>query len=427
MKSRRRKTKTYEHRGISIRELRPELPEGGGGYLQVDHMNNGHRERRAFDTLAKAQTYCEQIAVKLENEGSSALSLSPAQREDAAAALAVLAGKGSLLAAAKLWARHNGITGGVTVAELGQRWLAALKAQGCRDTTLAERSQKVERLAADMGSRPVSSMTRDDVASWLQSKGMTGATWDSYRRAYRAMFQFAAEERMVESNPVAAIKPMRTDEKLPTPFTVEAATAILRTAAQWTPEVVPTLAVQFFAGLRPGEALGLDWSAVDFKGKTIRVMPETSKVRRTRIVPMNPALAAWLGPYRKASGPIGIQSKARLNSILFMKRIGPAYEQKGIPIAERKPDARPRGLAAAAGVKWIQDGARKTFATMHFAQYGDAGKTAGILGHVGDAGILYKHYKGLATKAEARRFFAIRPASDGAAVVRPDFRKAAGQ
>jgi integrase len=424
MKSRRRKTKTYEHRGISIRELRPELPEGGGGYLQVDHMTNGHRERRAFDTLAKAQTYCEQIAVKLENEGSSALSLSPAQREDAAAALAVLAGKGSLLAAAKLWARHNGITGGVTVAELGRRWLAALKAQGCRDTTLAERSQKVERLAADMGSRPVSSMTRDDVASWLQSKGMTGATWDSYRRAYRAMFQFAAEERMVESNPVAAIKPMRTDEKLPTPFTVEAATAILRTAAQWTPEVVPTLAVQFFAGLRPGEALGLDWSAVDFKGKTIRIMPETSKVRRTRIIEkLNPVLFDWLLPHRKASGPIGVQSKARLNSILFMKRIGPAYEQKGIPIAERKPDQRPKGLAAAAGVEWIQDGCRKTFASAHYALHGDAAKLASILGHTGGHDVLFKHYRGLMTKAEARRFFAIRPASYGAAVVKANFQR----
>jgi integrase len=212
------------------------------------------------------------------------------------------------------------------------------------------------------------------------------------------------------------------DEKLPTPFTVADVQSLMRTAAEWTPAIVPTLAVQFFAGLRPGEAMGLDWSAVDFKAKTIRVMPETSKVRRTRIVPMNQTLIDWLTPYRKARGKVGIQTQNQFDYAIYRKPIGPAYEQEGIPIAEREPDKRPKGLLAAAGVDWIQDGPRKTFATMHFALGGDAGKTAAILGHSGDAGILYKHYRGLATKADARRFFAIRPATDK--VVKANFKRA---
>ena len=422
MKAKRRKIKTYEHGGISIRELRPELPEGGGGYFQVDIMKNGKRERRGFDTLAKAKTHAAILSTKIGNEGASALSLDPAQRQDAVGALAILDGKASLMAAAKLWARHNGIAGGVTVAELGRRWLAALKVQGCRPSTLREREHKVGRLAADMGERPVVSLTRDDIAGWLTAKGGTGGTWDGYRRAFNAMFNHAVRERMAESNPVAGIRAVRMDEKLPTPFTVANATAIMRTAAEWTPAIVPTLAVQFFAGLRPGEAMGLDWSAVDFKAKTIRVMPETSKVRRSRIVPMNQTLIDWLTPYRKARGKVGIQTQNQFDYAIYRKPIGPAYEQEGIPIAEREPDKRPKGLLAAAGVDWIQDGPRKTFATMHFAMGGDAGKTAAILGHSGDAGILYKHYRGLATKAEARRFFAIRPATDK--VVKAIFKRA---
>ena len=422
MKAKRRKIKTYEHGGISIRELRPELPEGGGGYFQVDIMKNGKRERRGFDTLAKAKTHAAILSTKIGNEGASALSLDPAQRQDAVGALAILDGKASLMAAAKLWARHNGIAGGVTVAELGRRWLAALKVQGCRPSTLREREHKVGRLAADMGERPVVSLTRDDIAGWLTAKGGTGGTWDGYRRAFNAMFNHAVRERMAESNPVAGIRAVRMDEKLPTPFTVANVTAIMRTAAEWTPAIVPTLAVQFFAGLRPGEAMGLDWSAVDFKAKTIRVMPETSKVRRSRIVPMNQTLIDWLTPYRKARGKVGIQTQNQFDYAIYRKPIGPAYEQEGIPIAEREPDKRPKGLLAAAGVDWIQDGPRKTFATMHFAMGGDAGKTAAILGHSGDAGILYKHYRGLATKAEARRFFAIRPATDK--VVKAIFKRA---
>ncbi|MDD2239772.1 MAG: tyrosine-type recombinase/integrase [Kiritimatiellae bacterium] len=422
MKAKRAKVKTYEHHGIKIRELRPELPEGGGGYYQTDLMRRGRRERTGFDTLEKAKAHCQMIGFKLDNEGAAVLSLTPAQRQDAVAALDIMDGMASLTAAAKLWARHNGIAGGVTVAELGRRWLAALKVQGCRPSTLREREHKVGRLAADMGERPVVSLTRDDIAGWLTAKGGTGATWDGYRRAFNAMFNHAVRERMAESNPVAGIRAVRMDEKLPTPFTVAAVQSLMRTAAEWTPAIVPTLAVQFFAGLRPGEAMGLDWSAVDFKAKTIRVMPETSKVRRTRIVPMNQTLIDWLTPYRKARGKVGIQTQNQFDYAIYRKPIGPATEQKGVPIAERKPDTRPKGLLAAAGVDWIQDGPRKTFATMHFALGGDAGKTAAILGHSGDAGILYKHYRGLVIKADARRFFAIRPATDK--VVKVNFKRA---
>lgn len=422
MKAKRRKIKVHEHAGISIRELRPELPEGGGGYFQVDVMRDGKRERRGFDTLARAKTHAEILATKIGNEGSSALSLTPTQRDDAVEALGILAGKATLKAAARLWARHNGIAGGVTVAELGRRWLASLKVQGCRPSTLREREHKAGRLAADFGERTVTSMSRDDIAGWLTAKGGTGATYDGYRRAFNAMFNHAVRERMADVNPVAGIRAVRMDEKLPTPFTVDAATAIMRTAAQWTPALVPVLAVQFFAGLRPGEALGLDWFAVDFKSKSIRVMPETSKVRRSRIVPMNQTLIDWLTPYRKARGPIGIQTQNQFDYAIYRKPIGPAYEQEGIPIAERQPDKRPRGLAAAAGTDWIQDGCRKTFASAHYAVNGDAAKLAAILGHTGGHDVLFRHYRGIMSKSEGKRFFAIRPAA--AAVVKVNFKRA---
>ena len=428
MKAKRRKNKVHESNGISIREIRPEQPEGGGGYFQVDVMRNGKRERRGFPTLARAKTYCQLLGTKIDNEGTSALSLTPAQRQDAVDALARLAGRGALMEAADFWARHNGVDGGTTVAELGRLWLVNLRKQGCRPTTMVEREHKVERLVADIGDRVAVSVTRNDIEAWLTDKGLTGATWDGYRRAYRAMFQFGLEERLVEVNPVASIKAMRMDERLPTPFSVDAVKSILATAEKWSPQIVPTLAVQFFAGLRPGEALGLLWTDIDFKGKTIRVRPEISKVRRSRILEkLNPVLFDWLTPYRKASGPIGIETPSQFNYYVFRKPIGPAYEQEGVPIAERKPDPRPKGLAAAAGVPWIQDGGRKTFATMHFATHGDAGKTMAILGHTGNADIFYKHYRGLATKAEARRYWAIRPASASkGAVARPVFKKAVG-
>ncbi|MDD4342470.1 MAG: hypothetical protein PHO14_09610, partial [Kiritimatiellae bacterium] len=114
MKSKRPKVKTYEHHGIKIRELRPELPEGGGGYFQVDLMRRGRRERSGFDTLQKAKTYCQQIGGKIEDEGAAVLAMSPVERHDAEQAQEELRGKATLLQAARFWMKHNGGEDGVT-------------------------------------------------------------------------------------------------------------------------------------------------------------------------------------------------------------------------------------------------------------------------------------------------------------------------
>ena len=66
---------------------------------------------------------------------------------------------------------------------------------------------------------------------------------------------------------------------------------------------------------------------------------------------------------------------------------------------------------AATGVEWIQDGPRKTFASMHYATYQDAAKLAAILGHTGGQGILFRHYRGLVKKTEAAKYWKIRPAN----------------
>jgi len=421
MKAKRRKIKTYEHGGISIRELRPELPEGGGGYFQVDAMRNGKRERLGFDTLAKAKTHAAILSTKIENEGTAVLSLSNASRLDAVEAMKALRGKASLLDAAAFWMRHNGGEDGVTVEEAGRRWLAELRRQGCRPTTIRARTFMVDSIVRFMGKKPVAAVTRGDLEKWMEGK--TGQTWDTYRRTARALLQYATEEKLADYNVAAALRPVRADEKLPVPFTVAAVSDILRTAEKYAPEVVPVLAVQFFCGLRPTEALGLRWEHVDFKSKTIRVLPETSKVRRTRIVsPISAAALAWLAPYRKTRGPIGITTPSQQSYFMHRKPCGPDYVQKGVPIAERQPDQRPKGLLAAAGVDWIQDGPRKTFASAHYALHGDAAKLASILGHTGGHDVLFRHYRGLMKKGEARRFFAIRPATGG--TIRANFKRA---
>lgn len=53
-------------------------------------------------------------------------------------------------------------------------------------------------------------------------------------------------------------------------------------------------------GVRKGEFLGLQLSDIDFKNKLITIRGETSKSKRTRIIPIHPALISYLEDYCEA-------------------------------------------------------------------------------------------------------------------------------
>ncbi|WP_372460404.1 tyrosine-type recombinase/integrase, partial [Paraburkholderia unamae] len=61
--------------------------------------------------------------------------------------------------------------------------------------------------------------------------------------------------------------------------------------------VKPSILVAINTGLRRSELLRLEWTAVDFKARTITVEPQTSKVKKRRVIPMNreacETLMAW--------------------------------------------------------------------------------------------------------------------------------------
>jgi integrase len=191
----------------------------------------------------------------------------------------------------------------------------------------------------------------------------------------------------------------KSDEKMPVPLSVQAVSSIMAAAEKYAAVMVPTLAAQFFGGLRPGEAKGLKWEDVNLIEKTIRVQPETSKMRQSRYIEMNDTLVAWMVRYRKASGPVGITTQNQFDFYMTRK------------LCDKKD-----GLLGAAGIKWIQDGPRKTFASMHYATHENGPQLAAILGHTGNQDILFRHYRGLVKKTEAAKFWEIVPQTESNAI-----------
>jgi len=78
----------------------------------------------------------------------------------------------------------------------------------------------------------------------------------------------------------------------------------------------PVIALGGLAGLRREEILRLDWADVwRVRGK-VEISAHIAKGRKRRLVDICPALALWLNPYRKATGPVWGKSPDALEEAL---------------------------------------------------------------------------------------------------------------
>ena len=145
------------------------------------------------------------------------------------------------------------------------------------------------------------------------------------------------------------------------------------------------LAVGGLAGLRTQELLRLDWSDLWRVAGNIEVTARASKTRARRLVEIVPALSGWLDPFRT-----------------FTKgRIWTAHE-----ISFQRDF---RALCEKAGVTRKPNGLRHAFCSYHLAANANENATALQAGHA--PAMVHQCYKGLATKAEAERWFAVAPAT----------------
>ncbi len=144
----------------------------------------------------------------------------------------------------------------------------------------------------------------------------------------------------------------------------------------------------FFAPLiRVAELRRLTWDKVKLEQGVIIIDGSVAKTKSRRIIDLHDTARAWLALCARHSGPV-------VDPLNFRKRL----------------DALPK--AAGLTRNWPENALRHTAATYSFAQSQDAVRVAAMLGHSVD--VLHKNYRGLATKADAERFFALRPAADTA-------------
>jgi len=238
----------------------------------------------------------------------------------------------------------------------------------------------------------VCDLTKEHLAAYIGAHGNLSAKSRNDRRAVAKMFltwcvrqdYLAVHHRLFEADALAreTVDTQEIDYYRP---------AELRDLlAGADADLLPVLVLGGLAGLRVEEITRLDWADVWRVPGHIEITARKAKTRQRRLVETGPALSAWLEPYRAHTGPVWSKSSDSLHEGFTALR-----NAREIP-------ARRNGL-------------RHAFCTYHFALHANENLTAALAGN--SPAMIHQHYKGLATKAEAEKWFAVKPAESAENVI----------
>jgi len=384
--------------------------------VRYDDEAAGTRKRRTFGTLAEARRFAEQCgrdaAIAAERQAilqrrvgeEDAAKLSAAHLRDAVAALAVLAGRGSLTAAAELFvrdyeARKRDVP---TVARMVETYLDESVAQGLRPRSLGDLRHRLSRLAEAFGSRRINDVSHAEAQQWLaglctrERRPLSALSRQHFRFAAGALFNRAVELGYIDANPIAAktrsrrAKGSNRMESTAEILTPAEAKALLFAAAEHVPSVMPALALALFAGVRSAELSRMTWERhVSLEKGMVLISGDIAKKRSVRNIAMMPNLVRWLALAPSREGFVMPQGKAG---------------RTAIELARSKAKL----------TRWPHNGMRHSFASYHLEFFQDPQRTSLMLGHRGGSDLLFEHYRQLTSAASAAEYWKIEPAATGA-------------
>lgn len=369
----------------------------------------GKRKREFVADLEKARTRAKEIAAQLGEGIGHAHVLTASQAADTIAAMQASRPLGRSLTLAEIvtdyvaaskqlpegstlrdavafYARHvtkKDAKARATVADVVAKFMAAKRADDLSDYYLKPLGRVLDRFAKAC-KMSISSVEPDDIRAWITAQGVSARTRDNLRNSIATLFSFARNEGHLPEDQRTAAE--RLTWKKAKAKSIEAYTpAELAKIMAAAPErLLPAIAVAAFAGIRSAELLRLEWQHVNLAKRTIILPPEVTKTAARRVIPIVPALADWLRPHAKKEG-----------------NVAPPYQNL---------DNLTRGMietVEAAKVKPLRNGFRHSFATYRLALTQSAAQTSLEMGN--SARKLFDHYNAGASKADARRWFNVKP------------------
>ena len=395
-------------------------PAGKFAYYRVAYTTAGKRKMQTFAAYSDAKTAAERIVREMAN-GSQAASLTASQSRDALAALERLAtlhqttGRNfSLLGAVSEFAEVVTKLGGRSVGEAVAGFLrtaVTVKPKGVAEAVeefITGRQHKTEakdgkraqlsetyavhvncwlrEFAGTFPATAVCDLSKEHLTAYAKTfKDFTPKTRNHRRATVKMFLKWCARQdylpvthRLLEADCLACEVADAADADFFRPVELQTLVDNARD------DLRPVIAIAGLAGLRGEEIMRLDWADVWRVEGHIEVTARNAKTRQRRLVEICPALAAWLEPFRNNTAGMVYPAGVHAFQHAYLKM------RKALNIPDRL------------------NGFRHAFCTYHFALHSNENLTAAQAGN--SPTMIHAHYKGLATKADAEKWFNVTPA-----------------
>ena len=307
----------------------------------------------------------------------SGMSLMLAAKEYAEA-VKVLAGKGSVLDAARDFSKSNRAKEPKLMREVV-------------DAFLAKKKKKSERYLRDMKGRLdafattfagyIGNITTDEVGAWLRRIGGSPRTFNNYRNALVTLFRFAKKEQWLDETKITAVERVDREDDEGKDIEIFTPEEMRKLLAAAPADLMPWLLLGGFAGVRTEEVCRLDWKDVHLREEVIEILTGKAKTRRHRLIPLAANLAAWLKPITKKSS--------------------------GLVFKGRHPGDHTKALSKRAGVVWKVNALRHSFISYRMALVKDEHEVAIEAGN--SPAMIYANYRKVLPDGQATQWFGIMP------------------
>jgi integrase len=268
---------------------------------------------------------------------------------------------------------------------------SACKADGKSVRYLRDLKYRLGRFAEDFSSRHVAEITTADIDEWLRQLNLGPVSRNTFRRRLVTLFKFAKTRGWCRTIPAAETARVREVSEEVGILTPSELSGLLKVSSV---DTIPYWTIGAFAGLRAAEIERLEWADVNLDRHWIKVRAKHAKSASRRLVDIQPSLLKWLRPYQDRTGKV-------------------VPENLRVKLLEDRKRATEAGSLTR---KWPSNALRHSFASYYLARFDNAGKLALQLGHVGQD-LIFRHYRELVTRVDAKRYWNIVPEIKSAKVV----------
>lgn len=307
--------------------------------------------------------------------------------------------------------RHLKPSGGVktlaqVVEELRQSKELRYGRGDLRKSSYDDFKQRGAKLCDALGSVAINELSKDDFKKWLLGLGGSPRTTKNYLSVASEIMRHAHESGYVVESPLDKLSRVERkdligtgDSKEPSILTVDEAERLLTAAREHEDlKLLPAVTLGLFCGIRTEELKRLDWRDVKLEETqpVVTISGAIAKKRRIRHVEIPENALKWLSLCGNKEGRI---TYSEINDD-YQKRFRRLLKETGF----LKQDEEGRWRSS-----WDANSMRHSFGSYHFALHGNSLETSRLLGHRASDQVLFDHYRALATKEQAERYFALVP------------------